>query len=334
MIAPIPQVQETGHMSRMEMVKEGLASMLQSLKQGDVVNLVTFDGGAQIELEGFQITGNGPSMVSLRRAVQLLEPRGSTNQNDGIWIGYQVAYRHFDPQKRNRVVILTDAYANTGEVDPTVVAKHVTLGGEEGIYFSGLGVGADFQEEFLNVLTDLGKGGYFSLVTRTDAHRAFTQRFNALVLVAAKNVRFRLDYPQSMTHVASASEELSKNPDDVQPTNFSFNTSQYFFEAFRAPDTTSMDGETFKLSIFYQDPVTGAPQTEVIEKSVSEILGRHEDNLRAAEAIYLFNQLMKGKMTPTEVDAVLGTYPANYSKPLYSEYKGMIERYKHLIGAP
>jgi Ca-activated chloride channel family protein len=308
--------------------------MLGSLKDGDVVNLVTFDTSTQIDLESFHVTGNGPGMLPLRRAIRLLTPRGSTNLNAGIGLGYQVARRSYDAGKRNRVIILTDAYANTGQVDPTLIAKHVEIGGQEGIYFSGLGVGADFNEEFLNVLTDLGRGGYFSLVTRTDAQRAFTKRFNALMLVAAKNVRFRLDYPLAMAHTVSASEQLSKNPEDVQPTNFSYNTSQYFFESFRASDVANVDSDTFTLSIFYEDPITGMPRTEVIEKQVSELLGGHEDNLRAAETIYLLTQLIKLKMTPAEVDAVLGTYPVNYSKPLFNEYKSLIERYKYLVGTP
>ncbi|XXY47122.1 VWA domain-containing protein [Sorangium sp. So ce269] len=313
--------------SRMDMVKHGLQGLLRALKPGDLVNIVSFNSTVQIELEGAVVEPTRSNVAEVRRAIDSVVTTGATALAEGISLAYQVARRHYDPSKMNRIVILTDAYANVGEVDPALIADNVVIGDDEGIYFSGLGVGEDFNEQFLNVLTDEGKGAYFSLVTMADAARAFDRRFMALLAVAARDVRFKLSYPRVLARAATASEESSTDPEDVQPTNFSFNTRQYFYEMFRAPAAASMSNERFTLAISYKDPVTREPRSEEVEASVSDLMGRHEQNLRAAEAIFLLNQRIGGRMTASEVGAILDTYPPSYSAPLFDEYKGLIERY-------
>ncbi|WP_437940039.1 vWA domain-containing protein [Sorangium sp. So ce341] len=316
--------------TRMDVVKHGLKGLLRSLKPGDLVNVVTFNSTAQIELEGALIEPVGSGLAEVRRAIDSVEPTGSTALADGISLAYQIARQRYDPGKLNRIVILTDAYANVGEVDPALIADSVVIGDDEGIYFSGLGVGEDFNEAFLNVLTDEGRGAYFSLITPSDAARAFDQRFMPLLTVAAREVRFKLSYPRALARAATASEESSTDPEDVQPTNFSFNTTQYFYEGFRAPAEASLSDERFKVTISYKDPVTREPRSEEIEAAVGELLGQQETNLRAAEAIFLLNQRIGQRMTAPEVDAVLDTYPPRYSAPLFDEYKALIERYDQL----
>ena len=176
---------------------------------------------------------------------------GSTNLAAGIDAAYQAALNTYDPEKTNRVIILTDAYANTGQIDPAIIAQNVVINNQEGIYFSGLGISDDFNEAFLNELTEAGKGAYFSIVTQNDAQRAFKDRFIALLSIAAKDVQFRMDYPGLLKHDETAAEETSGDPGEVQTTNFSYNTSQYFFEGFLLESGEVLPESTFKLTINY-----------------------------------------------------------------------------------
>jgi len=201
----------------------------------------------------------------------------------------------------------------------------------EGIYFSGIGVGEDFNEEFLNELTEAGKGSYFTIITKTDAKRAFQDRFIAQLLVSARHVRFRLDFPEDMTHTTTASEESSTQEQDVQPTNFSYNTSQYFYEVFSS-DSEINETEHFTLTVYYKDPISNEEKTELISKTLSEIMGLQENNIRDAEIIFLFNQLLGEKMQWDEIDNIIETYYSDYSSEILNEYKGLMEKYIELAG--
>ena len=311
---------------KLEVVKYGLNQMAAALKEGDIVNLVTFSDSSQIVLENVAFSGVSTGFIP---AVNALEVISSTNLAAGLQSGYEVALRTFDQAKLNRVVIITDAYANVGEVDSTVISKNTRINEQEGIYFSGIGMGADFNESFLNDLTEEGKGAYFAVITNRDAKRALQDRFISLVAVAARHVRFRLDYPAALTHASTASEESSTVQQDVKPTNFSYNTHQYFYEVFNGPANLDSAG-SFTLTITYTDPRTLQPVTETVSKTMGELQGLQENNIRDAETIFLCTQLIGNRMSWGTIDTIQKTYYAGYSSPLFTEYTDLMHKYTSL----
>ncbi|MBN2737324.1 MAG: VWA domain-containing protein [Spirochaetales bacterium] len=306
------------NITRMDLVHYGLNSMFNSLKEGDVINIVSFDTNASLRYQGLKYPAD---LETFRQGVTELVPTGSTNLNAGITLGYQVALDTYDSAKSNRVVLLTDAYANTGVINPAIIAQHVVINDMEGILFSGLGISADFNEGFLNELTDAGKGAFFTIATQTDARRAFDEKFCALISVAAKDVMFRLDFPEPLKRDVTASEESSSVESDVQTTNFSYNTSQYFFEGFLAKDGKLEESEIFKLTITYKDPMDGTAKEEVLEKSLADLLGRDENLIRDAETIYLFTELAALHKKWEELEPVIAAYYGDYDSALYAEYR-------------
>ncbi len=323
MDANILQVEESS-ISRLDLVKYGLLFLKDSLKEGDIVNLVTFSTTASVILQNASFTDMDNSIIP---AINNLETLSSTNLNEGIEKGYAAALATYDPDKMNRVLILTDAWANTGEVDPKIISQHTRINEKEGIYFSGLGISADFNESFLNELTDAGKGAYFSLITKNDARRAFSDRFSALLSIAAKHVIFKLINPEGMEHIHTASEESSENIEEILPTNFSYNTNQYFYEAFSADSDIDFNDSSFTIEIIYQDPASGEEKIEKMTKTCSEILSFEENNIRDAEIIFLLNELIAGRVTKEEIDSIIDTFYLDYSSGLFNEYDALIELY-------
>jgi Ca-activated chloride channel homolog len=243
--------------SLLTLVQEGLFSLSDNFIDGDVVNLITFSREANVLIEALTIEDNSSSHIIFSDAVDSMTQGGGTNLNTGIEKAYEVALNTYDSNKQNRVIILTDAHANSGEVDPQIIAKHTKINNQEGIYFSGLGIGESFNESFLNELTEAGKGAYFSILSLADVKRAFDTKLQALLNVAARDVAFSITYPSAFNHAYSASEEFSSQEDEVQKSNFSYNTKQYFYEAFIANDANStLDEQNITLTINYEDPIT------------------------------------------------------------------------------
>lgn len=315
--------------SLLDLAKTGMQEVLQSLKPGDIVNVVSFSDSAKTLLEGFSISENNSAYTQV---VNALKTEGGTNLNAGLTEAYSVARKTFDATKINRVVMLTDAFANAGEVNANLVSQATRINNAEGIYFSGLGFGSNFNEAFLDRLTEAGRGAYFSVVTNTDAKRAFNERFMALTNVAARNVQFRLDYPKGLKRALSASEESSQVQSEVQPVNFSYNTSQFFWEQFTKEQAATLGTEPFKLTINYTDPETGAAQTEVYEKSAAEILGAQLNNIKDAHMVTLLTSLMRGDKTPAQARTELDGILSDYSSPIATEYRSLIETFLKLRG--
>jgi len=274
-------IQDQNVRTLLDVVKHGLTQLSDMLKAGDVVNIVTFDTNASTVLSNWQ---HGDSISTLISTIDTLKTKGSTNLDAGIALAYDVAQQTYDQTKANRVVILTDAYANTGEVNVDIISQNTVINELEGIQFSGIGIGSDFDHAFLNELTDAGKGSYFSMVTPQDAERIFTTGLPSLINVAVEDVVFKLTFPQSLTRTLSAAEESSTEKSDIQTTNFSYNTSQFFIESFNAEQIIS-DEDEFTLAIEYSHPESGEATTIELTKSIGELSQKGQAQI--AESLYV-----------------------------------------------
>lgn len=288
---------------KIDLLRTGLNRLKQELVPGDVVNLVTFSDTAATKAENLQMPEAMPSLAS---QIEGLRTEGGTNLNAGLQEGYRIARKYYQPNKTNRVLMLTDAQANQGELDPLMVSRQTQINDKAGIYFSGLGFGADFNEAFLNQLTEVGKGSYYSIVNEEDATRAFGERFLALTHAAARNLRFKLDYPAWLNHGESAAEEISLVAEGVQPTHFSFNTSQFFLERFRANKNPNKASDSLRLEISYTLPSTGEKRTEVYEKPLSELLGKDQASIQNARLITALTGVIQGNLSPERVRKEIG----------------------------
>jgi hypothetical protein len=295
-------------LNKLELARKGLYRLKQELVPGDVVNIVTFSDTAATKAENLQMP---EANATLNQQIEGLRPEGGTNLNAGLQEGYRIARKYYQPDKTNRVLLLTDAYANQGEVDPLMVSRQTQINDKAGIYFSGLGFGAGFNEAFLNQLTEVGKGSYYAIVNEEDATRAFGERFLALTHAAARNLRFKLDYPAWLKHGESAAEEISLVAEGVQPTHFSFNTSQFFLERFRANKNPNKASDTLRLEISYTLPSTGEKRTEVYEKPLSELLGKEQASIQNARLITSLTGLIQGNLSPERVRKEIGIEMGN-----------------------
>lgn len=305
--------------SLLDVTKYALSALPESLKEGDEINIVTFNHAASIRFESDLFDESVYQSV-----VESLRVDGSTNLDIGIELAYEVANRRYQPEKSNRVIIITDAYANTGVVDPAVISQSTTINSAEGIYFAGIGVGSQFNDAFLNELTDIGKGVYSAMITPEDGRRIFTQGFSRFIDHAVSDVRFRLDFPNGFSHLLSAAEEVSTVAEDVQTINFSFNDSQFFFELFSTPNSWSSDDE-FILEVSYVDS-KGERVSHELTQTVDTLLGAEKSQIVAAAAVSVLARLVSGTIECSDVTGS-ALYSFNIENEIFENYKGLIDQY-------
>ena len=308
--------------SLLDVTKHGLSQLPDTLKTGDIVNLVTFSTDAQVVLENWQY--GQPGFVE---AISQLQLEGSTNLDSGIQLAYQTANSYYDPEKSNRVIILTDAYANTGQIDATVISQYTVISGKEGIYFAGVGIGDTFNDAFLNELTEQGKGVYSAMITPQDAERIFTTGFTRFIDSAVSDVKFKLEHPISLQHSVSAAEEISEDPKKIQSIDFAYNTEQFFFELF-SPLEDFSDEYEITLEIQYKDD-SNQPQTTRITYSISDLLEQGETQIKSAAAVSTFAFLISEKI---QCDDVLssGLYQQTLDDLLFTDYQEYIRSFCRL----
>ena len=70
----------------------------------------------------------------------------------------------------------------------------------------------------------------------------------------------------------------------------------------------------------------------MVTKTLGELLGHEENNIRYAETIFLFAELLGERTTWDNVNAILSNYYQGYSSPLFVEYTGLLNKYHTLKG--
>jgi Ca-activated chloride channel family protein len=274
---------------RMEYTKRGLSMLSSNLQDGDRVDVVLFDSGVCTPLENFVVGRDDPRLLDL--TISQLSPKGSTDLDGGLREAYriQAAREAQEVAKRNqRVVLLTDAELNTGNVDEDLVSEVGRQFESHGIRLTGIGVGRTFNDTMLDKLTEKGKGAYVYLGSEAVVDRVFGPGFDALTRTIAHDVQFSVELPDSLAMERFYGEEASTVAADVQPIHYYAGTTQLFLQDLAVRDGSLVLRDPVRMRIRYVDAATGEPGEQVLHTTVGALLEGDRHNLRKGQALMAF----------------------------------------------
>ncbi|MEM1216690.1 MAG: VWA domain-containing protein [Bacteroidota bacterium] len=184
------------HEDRIGKSKAAILTFIDQLEPEDHVSLVAFESQARVLLPA-QAIGNG---AAVRLAVEQLLAGGSTALEAGIRLGYETLLPAVRPGFDNRMIILTDAIANTGIIDPNaIVERHDGFRSEVELSFSLIGVGVDFNYELSRTITANGRDQVHFISKPEHIEKIFVREVEALLYPIARQPRLHLTLPQGVT---------------------------------------------------------------------------------------------------------------------------------------
>jgi Ca-activated chloride channel family protein len=291
-------IDRSGSMSaegRMDYLKRGLNKMVaENLKRGDRIDMVLFDHELCTPLENYVVGRDDPEILT--SVINALQPRGSTDLDLGMREGYRIANGHVDTNSRNRrVMLISDALLNTGDVNPDTVSQVGKAYDESGIRLTAIGVGREFNDKVLDKLSEKGKGAYIYLGSEAVVDRIFGVGFESMTRTIAHNVRFALDLPDSLAIEKFYGEEASTNPEDVQPIHYYSGTTQLFLQDLHMRSTGASSSDPVVLTVSWEDPQTGAAKSQVFQANVGELLAGDKHNLRKARSLMAWTDMLTAR---------------------------------------
>jgi hypothetical protein len=229
----------------------------------------------------------------LADVIASLQPRGSTNVDIGLKEGYKIANaRPMDTDRAQRMLLISDALLNEGELDVNVVSDIGKSYDSRGIRLSAIGVGRDFNDKVLDMLSDKGKGAYVYLGSEAVVDRIFGAGFNSLTQTVAHDVHFALDLPDSLAIERFYGEESSTNKADVQAINYYAGTTQLFLQDLAMDSTTPRYEDPITLTVEWSDVDTGAPKKQTFRSTVGRLLKADNRNLHKGQALMAWTDLV------------------------------------------
>lgn len=202
-------MEEAGKLSY---AKRAAKDFVSRLDDEDRVALVAFS--SQVHLLA---RSNAPNERRLHRLISKLEPTNATNISGGIDMGGRQVKGELLDRGINRVILLSDGLANRGVVDEQEIGEFARRWRERGVSITAMGLGADYDEDFLATIASNGQGNYHFIESTAQMARVFDQEIRSLQSTTAQDVELRFDINNKIVrnaHYFSIDEEpLSKLAD-------------------------------------------------------------------------------------------------------------------------
>lgn len=176
--------QDNTEKSRLEWAKEALNHIVAQLNEQDSLSIVLFDTDSEILLQTTEVT-NKEAILEL---IKKLETKGSTNLEKGLRDGFELVSENFKQGYENRVILISDAGLNTGVTTEGSLVKLVSDYAAEDIGLSAIGLGLNFNQDFIQAIT-MSKGGNYQFMNSGKAMFKLVKNFDFLVTPVAYNLK-------------------------------------------------------------------------------------------------------------------------------------------------
>ena len=177
--------------NRLGLVKKALTILVNQLRPTDKVGIVVYGSRGRLVLPHIGIERRSEILA----AINSLAPGGSTNAEEGLRIGYDLAWRNASVNHINRVILCSDGVANVGQTGPDAILKEIRSYVQKGITLSTVGFGmGNYNDVLMEQLANTGNGNYAYVDTLSEAKRIFVENLTGTLQLIAKDAKIQVDF--------------------------------------------------------------------------------------------------------------------------------------------
>ncbi|MBN3871768.1 VWA domain-containing protein [Nostoc sp. JL33] len=183
-------------------------SVVDQLEPDDILSVVVYDDEVDSVVPPQAVTNK----AALKNSIHKVRAGGITNLSGGWLKGCEHVKTRLDPQKINRVLLLTDGHANMGIQDPKILTATSGQKAEEGIITTTLGFAQGFNEDLLIGMARAATGNFYFIQSIDEATEVFSIELDSLRAVVGQNLKVILELADGVSLVDTLSlAKVSQN---------------------------------------------------------------------------------------------------------------------------
>lgn len=178
--------------TKMQIAKESLIAMLSHLKSSDRSGIVLFDDRAYRALKLKSVGERDQEKI--KKHILDITDRGGTNWSAGYKAGLELFNdMPKDGNYENRIIFLTDAMPNTGELDKDGLFGMAKDASEKGIHTTFIGIGVDFNNDLVEYVSKIKGANYHSVHSSDKFSKLLDDGFEYMVTPLVYDLSLKLD---------------------------------------------------------------------------------------------------------------------------------------------
>lgn len=173
---------------KIEYARKALYALIDQMTSEDILSIVIYDDVIEVLSPARMVCNK----AALKRLVERIGPRGSTNLGGGMIEGFRQVERNLDKEFVNRVILLSDGLANQGITDPRELTRIARRYRSRSVSLTTMGVGLEYNENLMAGLSESGGGNYYFIESPYSLVAMVQKELNALSCVIAQNASIEL----------------------------------------------------------------------------------------------------------------------------------------------
>jgi len=178
-------------LTKMQSAANAVVDILNQLNWDDNFSIVSFDSHASIVQP--MVAVRYMDMNAVKNTILDIRPGGNTNMSAGMKKGTEQIIDFHEPDSyeyENRIIFLTDAQPNTGDISSSGMMGRVRENAELiHIYTTFIGIGVDFNSQLIEEITKVKGANYYSVHSPRDFRDRINEEFEFMVTPLIFNLR-------------------------------------------------------------------------------------------------------------------------------------------------
>ena len=159
--------------NRLDKLKATAIEIIRQLRPQDIVSVVFFNDRSDVVVPA----GPRPDLHKVESSIRKIQAQGATEMYQGLNAGFQETLRYHGPNYTNHIILITDGHTYGDEAPCLELANEAS---EIGITISALGIGSEWNDEFLDELVKRTGGSSIFVTDPEDIDKLLKEKFQGL----------------------------------------------------------------------------------------------------------------------------------------------------------